>query len=76
VAPVFGARPRATAGRLALARFRSGLRSTPQQPVREVASRAIREGVGREGRTLHPQTWYASFRRVADEDYVRDHVCD
>jgi mono/diheme cytochrome c family protein len=30
--------------------------------------RAIREGVGHDGRALHPQMWYGSFRDLADED--------
>jgi mono/diheme cytochrome c family protein len=34
----------------------------------DALARAIREGVGHDGRALHPQMWYASFRRFADED--------
>lgn len=30
--------------------------------------RAIREGISHDGRVLHPQMWYRSFRRLADED--------
>ncbi len=30
--------------------------------------RAIREGVGHDGRALHPQMWYGSFRDLSDED--------
>jgi mono/diheme cytochrome c family protein len=30
--------------------------------------RAIREGIGHDGRTLHPQMWYSSFRALPDED--------
>jgi len=29
---------------------------------------AIREGVGHDGRALHPQMWYDAFRHVSDED--------
>ena len=28
--------------------------------------RAIREGIGHDGRTLHPQMWYSSFRALPD----------
>jgi hypothetical protein len=30
--------------------------------------RAIREGISHDGRVLHPQMWYRSFRRLPDED--------
>ena len=30
--------------------------------------RAIREGIGHDGRVLHPQMWYGSFRALADDD--------
>lgn len=30
--------------------------------------RAICEGIGHDGRTLHPQMWYSSFRALPDED--------
>lgn len=30
--------------------------------------RAIREGIGHDGRVLHPQMWYGSFRSLSDED--------
>jgi len=31
-------------------------------------ARAIREGVGHDGRPLNPAMWYLSFRRLSDED--------
>jgi hypothetical protein len=31
-------------------------------------ARAIREGVGHDGRPLHPQMWYDGFRYLSDED--------
>ncbi len=34
----------------------------------DMLARAIREGVSHDGRTLHPQMWYATFRSLADED--------
>lgn len=34
----------------------------------DALARAIREGVGHDGRTLHPQMWYRSFRRLSDAD--------
>jgi len=34
----------------------------------DMFARAIREGVGHDGRPLHPQMWYASFRSLSDED--------
>jgi mono/diheme cytochrome c family protein len=30
--------------------------------------RAIREGIGHDGRILHPQMWYGPFRSLSDED--------
>ena len=34
----------------------------------DALARAIREGVGHDGRALHPQMWYRSFRRLSDND--------
>lgn len=34
----------------------------------DMLARAIREGVGHDGRALHPQMWYHIFRFVSDED--------
>lgn len=34
----------------------------------DMLARAIREGVGHDGRPLHPQMWYTSFRNLSDED--------
>ena len=34
----------------------------------DMLSRAIREGVGHDGRPLHPQMWYDAFRHLSDED--------
>jgi mono/diheme cytochrome c family protein len=34
----------------------------------DMLARAIREGVGHDGRALHPQMWYSSFRALSDED--------
>ncbi len=34
----------------------------------DMLARAIREGVGHDGRPLHPQMWYGSFRSLSDED--------
>src|SRR5688572_7206001 len=34
----------------------------------DMLARAIREGVGHDGRLLHPQMWYRSFRQLSDED--------
>jgi mono/diheme cytochrome c family protein len=34
----------------------------------DMFARAIREGVSHEGRVLHPQMWYGSFRSLSDED--------
>jgi mono/diheme cytochrome c family protein len=34
----------------------------------DMLARAIREGVGHDGRALHPQMWYGPFRSLADED--------
>ena len=31
-------------------------------------ARAIREGIGHDGRVLHPQMWYGAFRSLSDED--------
>jgi len=36
----------------------------------DALSRAIREGVGHDGRALHPQMFYNSFRGLSDEDVV------
>jgi mono/diheme cytochrome c family protein len=34
----------------------------------DMLARAIREGISHDGRVLHPQMWYGSFRSLADED--------
>jgi mono/diheme cytochrome c family protein len=34
----------------------------------DMLARAIREGVGHDGRGLHPQMWYEAFHRLSDED--------
>ncbi len=34
----------------------------------DMVARAIREGIGYDGRPLHPQMWSSSFRRLTDED--------
>ena len=34
----------------------------------DMLARAIREGISHDGRVLHPQMWYASFRSLSDED--------
>jgi mono/diheme cytochrome c family protein len=34
----------------------------------DMLARAIREGIGHDGRLLHPQMWYRSFRELSDED--------
>jgi mono/diheme cytochrome c family protein len=34
----------------------------------DMFARAIREGIGHDGRVLHPQMWYPSFRSLSDED--------
>ena len=34
----------------------------------DMLARAIREGVGHDGRPLHPQMWYDTFRFLSDED--------
>src|SRR5262249_54747941 len=34
----------------------------------DMLARAIREGIGHDGRALHPQMWYDSFRFLTDED--------
>lgn len=34
----------------------------------DMLARAIREGIGHDGRALHPQMWYSSFRTLCDED--------
>jgi len=34
----------------------------------DMFARAIREGIGHDGRLLHPQMWYRSFRQLSDED--------
>lgn len=34
----------------------------------DMFARAIREGVGHDGRPLHPQMWYEAFRAISDED--------
>lgn len=31
-------------------------------------ARAIREGIGHDGRALHPQMWWAAFSKLSDED--------
>src|SRR5688572_23612313 len=34
----------------------------------DMLARAIREGIGHDGRLLHPQMWYRSYRQMSDED--------
>jgi mono/diheme cytochrome c family protein len=34
----------------------------------DMFARAIREGISHDGRVLHPQMWYGSFRSLSDED--------
>ena len=34
----------------------------------DMFARAIREGISHDGRVLHPQMWYSSFRSLSDED--------
>lgn len=34
----------------------------------DMLARAIREGIGHDGRPLHPQMWYPSFSMLSDED--------
>jgi len=34
----------------------------------DMLARAIREGIGHDGRTLHPQMWSAAFSKLPDED--------
>src|SRR5512133_2130534 len=34
----------------------------------DMLARAIREGIGHDGRALAPAMWYGSFARLADED--------
>lgn len=34
----------------------------------DMFARAIREGISHDGRVLHPQMWYDSFRNLSDED--------
>jgi mono/diheme cytochrome c family protein len=34
----------------------------------DMISRAIREGIGHDGRMLHPQMWYGPFHDLSDED--------
>lgn len=34
----------------------------------DMFARAIREGIGHDGRVLHPQMWYGPFRSLSDED--------
>ena len=34
----------------------------------DMFARAIREGVGHDGRPLHPQMWFMAFRYLSDED--------
>jgi len=34
----------------------------------DMIARAIREGVGHDGRILHPQMWYGAFHDLSDED--------
>lgn len=34
----------------------------------DMLARAIREGIGHDGRALHPAMWYGSFAMLADED--------
>lgn len=34
----------------------------------DMIARAVREGIGHDGRMLHPQMWYAAFHELSDED--------
>lgn len=34
----------------------------------DMFARAIREGIGHDGRVLHPQMWFGAFRNLSDED--------
>ncbi len=34
----------------------------------DMIARAIREGIGHDGRALHPQMWYMAFSKLSDED--------
>jgi mono/diheme cytochrome c family protein len=34
----------------------------------DMLARSIREGIGHDGRALHPQMWYGSFAYLSDED--------
>jgi hypothetical protein len=34
----------------------------------DMFARAIREGIGHDGRVLHPQMWYGAFRSLSDDD--------
>lgn len=34
----------------------------------DMMARAIREGIGHDGRLLHPQMWYSAFQDLSDED--------
>jgi mono/diheme cytochrome c family protein len=34
----------------------------------DMIGRAIREGIGHDGRMLHPQMWYGAFHDLSDED--------
>jgi hypothetical protein len=34
----------------------------------DMIARAIREGIGHDGRMLHPQMWYGAFHELSDED--------
>jgi mono/diheme cytochrome c family protein len=34
----------------------------------DMLARSIREGISHDGRMLHPQMWYGSFRSLSDED--------
>jgi mono/diheme cytochrome c family protein len=34
----------------------------------DMLARAIREGIGHDGRALHPQMWYRDFHQLSDED--------
>jgi mono/diheme cytochrome c family protein len=34
----------------------------------DMLARSIREGIGHDGRVLHPQMWYAAFSKLSDED--------
>lgn len=34
----------------------------------DMIARAIREGIGHDGRMLHPQMWYGAFHDLSDED--------